>query len=1178
VSVVQDDWLLPGFSDSMNKLAAKLGGQDVTAGTIADELLSSHAYYGGPPSSPLAGVAGRTQAFELWVLQIEMLFDRAAVEASPMEVIDSRMTLLALARLEPALGAVLGRDGVRARILRELKAPPEDLFRPWATPQRPSEWVELTVLSGHEDSVSSCAFSPDGSLLATTGRDGTARLWDVASGSQRSLLTGHKGEVKSCAFSPDGSLLATTGRDWAERSGTARLWDVASGNQRSLLTGHEGVVWSCAFSPDGSLLATTSLDGTARLWDVASGNQRSLLTGHQGYVDSCAFSPDGSLLATTGADGTARLWDVASGNQRLLLTGHEGGVGSSAFSPDGSLLATTGFDGTARLWDVASGNQRSLLTGLERSPGSCTFSPDGSLLATTGLDGTARLWDVASGNQRSLLTGHQREVVSCAFSPDGSLLATTGRDGTVRLWDVASGSQRSLLTGHEGVVWSCAFSSDGSVLVTRGIDGTARLWEQILLPPLPQVRADTAEGEDLLDVRVDAEALANVVAATGTRPPLSIGLFGDWGSGKTFFIRQVQRRVRRLARASRLASRSEFCRHVRNIEFNAWHYADANLWAALVTHIFDELGRPEPQGEEVTPAQAARLWQELAANSALQERLRRAEESVRQLEARRKLAFYLALLGGWVAGEQTVGELSGIVGTAKTFLPRSRSWILIGLPAALIGAVVWLVAPHAVWPAVSAFAVTVGAAFAGLTALLAGPVRTAGETVKLDDVRVRREELDAQLDVARKRERELREEIADLASGRGLARLVAERGRDYRGELGLVSRIREDFEELQSVLNAASDRERETVAGAPADRIGPETPPVDRIVLYIDDLDRCPPKRVVEVLEAVHLLLALPLFVVVVAVDPRWLLQSLRLHYSELLASSGAPPGADGKPSGDEDAWLSTPGHYLEKIIQVPFTLRPLAAPGVARLVASLLPEAPAATAHEAAAPTPVPIAAEAPAELAPGAEDPPDASPRSAPAAESRPAPSLDLSPRTLGATAAEREFAARVACFLETPRAVKKFTNLYRLVRARLDEDSGQLDRFLETGAQEVPDYQAVLLLLAVIVAFPDDASTFLLDFGDLTPGAAPDAHPWTEHVDALMSRRSRQLRDLCGLVSKVELTNAATSTREPFRRWALEVSRYSFTTGQEVFARFGAGATDRHGSSRAHVRAWNETGTET
>ena len=110
-----------------------------------------------------------------------------------------------------------------------------------------------------------------------------------------------------------------------------------------------------------------------------------------------------------------------------------------------------------------------------------------------------------------------------------------------------------------------------------------------------------------------------------------------------------------------------------------------------------------------------------------------------------------------------------------------------------------------------------------------------------------------------------------------------------------------------------------------------DVPPVERIVLYIDDLDRCPPKRVVEVLEAVHLILAVPLFVVVVAVDPRWLVQSLRLHYSELLA-------VDGREAEDDPHWQPTPQDYLEKIIQVPFALRPMRPQGVTALVRGLLP------------------------------------------------------------------------------------------------------------------------------------------------------------------------------------------------------------------------------------------------
>src|SRR5262249_7011132 len=65
-----------------------------------------------------------------------------------------------------------------------------------------------------------------------------------------------------------------------------------------------------------------------------------------------------------------------------------------------------------------------------------------------------------------------------------------------------------------------------------------------------------------------------------------------------------------------------------------------------------------------------------------------------------------------------------------------------------------------------------------------------------------------------------------------------------------------------------------------------EPPPLERIVLYIDDLDRCPPRRVVEVLTAMQLLLALPLFV---AVDPRWLVRSLEHHHRDRPASGEAP-------------------------------------------------------------------------------------------------------------------------------------------------------------------------------------------------------------------------------------------------------------------------------------------------
>ena len=134
--------------------------------------------------------------------------------------------------------------------------------------------------------VTGVAFSPDGRLLATASGDGTARLWDPATGEHLRTLTGHAGAVTGVAFSPDGRLLATASGD-----GTARLWDPATGEHLRTLTGHTGAVCGVAFSPDGRLLATASDDGTARLWDPATGEHLRTLTGHTDEVYGCGVQP-----------------------------------------------------------------------------------------------------------------------------------------------------------------------------------------------------------------------------------------------------------------------------------------------------------------------------------------------------------------------------------------------------------------------------------------------------------------------------------------------------------------------------------------------------------------------------------------------------------------------------------------------------------------------------------------------------------------------------------------------------------------------------------------------------------------------------------------------------------------------------------------------------------------------
>src|SRR6266704_3413091 len=221
---------------------------------------------------------------------------------------------------------------------------------------------------------------------------------------------------------------------------------------------------------------------------------------------------------------------------------------------------------------------------------------------------------------------------------------------------------------------------------------------------------------------------------------------------------------------------------------------------------------------------------------------------------------------------------------------------------------------------------------------LANQIRQRTQTGENDQVRValdqvraaeaREQVLQAQLDQVVARAGELARELVELSPGQRLYAFIAERAtsEDYRRQLGLIATIRRDFERLARLQEQWRN-----------DKDGRSPRPIDRIVLYIDDLDRCTPRQVVEVLQAVHLLLALDLFVVIVGVDPRWLLHSLRDQYRSTLTAQ--PPGmwalaahegaaAETSHGRDdtvrEDAerlMLSTPHDYLEKIFNVPFVL-----------------------------------------------------------------------------------------------------------------------------------------------------------------------------------------------------------------------------------------------------------------
>jgi hypothetical protein len=739
-------------------------------------------------------------------------------------------------------------------------------------------------------------------------------------------------------------------------------------------------------------------------------------------------------------------------------------------------------------------------------------------------------------------------------------------------------------------------------------------------PPPPHSRlapryvADSVErdvlvaGEnDPLRIRGDVDVLASVIASDKCKPPLSIGIFGDWGTGKSFLMNQLRLRVDQLADAAKAAREqtpdvdSYYLPSICQIEFNAWQYVSGQeLWASLVSRVFegvhDHLGDDESYRrllteiarqddivrlaaerldevqsklEQVAPPTGKRLVDELTQAGDDAKEINEAVDKFKHALSTDKSTVDLREV------QSEVDELSGVGARLRRGFVRTTSerpprgpLIALGVAAAAIIAavVVLMLVPGATKFLASAVGVLV-AVGALVTALLqsADDLRQAGDWILGIDRRLRRQyvELEAEYERASEKLAHLKRE-----GPAGLYGFVSDRYRaeDYRQYLGMVPLIRQDLKRL-SCLSA-------------------EQHGIDRIVLYIDDLDRCPPSQVVRVLEAVNLLFGFSLFVVVIAVDSRWLRQSLEHEFSAVFgAGNGTAPTAQ---------------DYLEKIIQIPFWLRPLDKDGYERLVNSLIADSAARVATAGAtsglsasespervspdhapvkearkdpldaltdtvAATPAPTApltkearAEAERAVAPGQAEPGPGQAQPAPgqAASGRGAREadaavaaqetggdssdgtasavqpfdLDLAPESLSIADVELDYLQRLAPLRSSPRATKRLVNTYQLVRVSIDDVPGYLSRH---------EYEPVLLLLALVTTPPglsvamaeslfasgqSTLSDYLKRLPDIAGPLAPQWATIRERLGALDS--GFQIAEL--------------------RRWLQVVGRFSFSLG--------------------------------
>jgi len=283
-------------------------------------------------------------------------------------------------------------------------------------------------MPAHKKWVNQVAWEPlhanaDSARFVSVSKDGSAVLWDRATGRREGTLNGHSDSVSCVRWGGDG-LLYTGSHDR-----TVKVWN-----------------------PDG-LKLVRSLEGHAHWVNCLALNTEAAL--RQGAFDhhgKCADEPAtrmeaakakylkvkgaGSELLVSGSDDfTIFLWKPADAKKPIArLTGHVQLVNAVAFSPDGSWLASGSFDGSVRLWHGRTGKFVVTLRNHVGAVYQLAWAADSRLLASGSKDSTVKVWEMKTKKLLEDLPGHADEVFTVDWSPDGERVASGGKDRNLKIW------------------------------------------------------------------------------------------------------------------------------------------------------------------------------------------------------------------------------------------------------------------------------------------------------------------------------------------------------------------------------------------------------------------------------------------------------------------------------------------------------------------------------------------------------------------------------------------------------------------------------------------------------------------------------------------------------------------------------------------------------------------------
>ena len=333
-------------------------------------------------------------------------------------------------------------------------------------------------------------------------------------------------------------------------NGDVKVWEVSTGELVKTIGGPSGILSICMSSDDESVL-TGCYDAIIRVMDFSSGICFKVLKGHSESVHFVSISYNSEFIVSGSNDKTIKMWDFKTCQNSITLQSNQSPSSSSVcISSNDKYIVSGGVDGDIMIWEVSSGGNVKTLNGHTESVQTvCMLSNDESIVVSGSGDNTIKMWDIQTGTCLSTLGGHTDIVHDISISSNNEFIVSGSADNTIKIWMTETGECLNTTTSHSEAVLGARISPRNDFIVLFGRDHNIMIWDvtgvsHVSVTSEPDNRAtavnDNAKGGvDRFGYTYYAKALVDVLRDAS--PPMCVGLYAKWGSGKSFMIHLLKK-------------------------------------------------------------------------------------------------------------------------------------------------------------------------------------------------------------------------------------------------------------------------------------------------------------------------------------------------------------------------------------------------------------------------------------------------------------------------------------------------------------------------------------------------------------------------------------------------------------------------------------------------------------